>query len=267
MRKNKREPFDKYLYYFLSVQSPESDVSFMSDTYRELRGKKAKILREDFCAAFANCCAWVKQGSSFSAYGIDIDDEPINYGMTHYLPKNTKSEQKRIHILKKNVLNSNLPHADIVCALNFSYFCFKERNTLKKYFQNVYKTLNKDGLLILDCFGGTDCQEQNVEETVHDDHGFSYFWDQGYFNPINNHCKFAIHFKRKKEPIRRNVFTYDWRMWTIPELKDILTEVGFKNPVVYWEGTTRDGEGNGKFKPTEKGEECESWIAYIVADK
>ena len=46
-----RAPFDKYHYYSLSVQSPESDVSFMFDTYRDLRSKKATVLREDFCGA------------------------------------------------------------------------------------------------------------------------------------------------------------------------------------------------------------------------
>jgi SAM-dependent methyltransferase len=267
LQKKKRKPFDKYLYYFLSVQSPESDVSFMHDTYRKLRGKKPKTLREDFCAAFANCCEWVKQGSSYSSYGIDIDEEPIAYGYKHYLPEITKSQQKRVHILQKNVLDSKLPSADIACALNFSYFCFKERSVLLKYFRNTFKTLKKDGIFVIDCFGGTNCQEQNVEETVHEEHGFSYFWDQGFFDPVTNHCEFAIHFKRKREKMRRNVFTYDWRMWTIPELKDLLQEAGFKTSTVYWEGTTRNGEGNGVFKATEVGEECESWISYIVAEK
>jgi len=265
LRKKTQEPFDKYEYYSRSVQSPDADVSFMHDTYKEIRGKKPKILREDFCAAFANCCSWVKQGSGYSAYGIDIDKEPIDYGFKNYYSENTPSEQKRIHILRKDVLHAGLPKADVACALNFSYFCFKERKTLAKYFLNTYKSLNKDGIFVLDCFGGTDCQEQNEEETVHD--GFSYFWDQGFFDPITHHCKFAIHFKRKKERKRNNVFTYDWRMWTIPELCDLLKEVGFKTTTVYWEGTTRKGEGNGIFTPAKVGEECESWVAYIVGAK
>ena len=265
MARKKLEPFDKYHYYFESVQSPEADVSFMHDTYKDLRGKKPKILREDFCAAFANCCAWVEQGSQYSAHGVDIDPEPLAYGRKHYLSQRTAAEQKRVHILKQNVLSPSLPKADVVCALNFSYFTFKDRKTLLRYFVNANKTLNKDGILVLDCFGGSDTQEQNIEETEFDT--FSYFWDQDFFDPITQHCKFAIHFKRKGEKTRRNVFTYDWRMWTIPEIRDLLEDAGFKNSTVYWEGTTRDGEGNGKFKPANKGEECESWVAYIVACK
>ena len=36
---------------------------------------------------------------------------------------------------------------------------------------------------------------------------------------------------------------------------------------VYWEGEDEDGEGNGEFKPNEKGEADPAWVAYIVAER
>ena len=78
---------------------------------------------------------------------------------------------------------------------------------------------------------------------------------------------FYIHFQRTGEEKREKVFSYDWRIWSLAELKDILSEVGFSSSQVYWEGTDEDGDGDGLFTPTEKGEECESWIAYMVAKK
>ena len=42
------EKFDKYYYYQNAVQSPENDAEFLEQTYLELKGKKAKVLREDF---------------------------------------------------------------------------------------------------------------------------------------------------------------------------------------------------------------------------
>ncbi len=96
---------------------------------------------------------------------------------------------------------------------------------------------------------------------------FSYYWDQDNFDPVTNEAQFHIHFKPKGQKKIQNVFSYDWRMWSIPELRDILEEVGFKKTHVYWEGTRRNGEGNGKFSRTEQGEACDSWIAYIVAEK
>jgi hypothetical protein len=46
----------------------------------------------------------------------------------------------------------------------------------------------------------------------------------------------------------------------------MLTDAGF-TPHVYWEGSDGDGEGNGVFTRSSKGEADESWIAYIVAEK
>lgn len=97
--------------------------------------------------------------------------------------------------------------------------------------------------------------------------GYSYYWDQDCFDPITNEAQFYIHFKRRGEAKRQEVFSYDWRMWSIPELRDLLVEVGFSATYVYWEGSDKNGEGNGIFTRAERGEECEAWVAYIVAAK
>lgn len=257
--------FDKYHYYIESVQNPKGDAEFFLKTYKDLKKKTPKSLREDFCGTFSICCEWVKLDKNFVAMGVDLDKEPIAYGTKNYLPKLTPDQQKRVSILNKNVLDKKLPATDIIAALNFSYYLFKERDQLKKYFENCLKTLNKGGILIMDCFGGGQCQAAIEEETQYKD--YSYFWDQINFNPVTNEAEFYIHFKLKNQPKIERLFYYDWRMWTIPELTDLLKEVGFKNPTVYWEGNTSKGEGNGIFTPTKKGEECDSWIAYIVSEK
>ena len=102
------------------------------------------------------------------------------------------------------------------------------------------------------------------EETEHEDNNFSYFWDQENYDPITNHAMFHIHFRRHGEAKRKKVFSYDWRLWSIPELRDLLLEAGFSSVKVYWEGTDTEGEGDGEFTEAKVGEECESWIAYIV---
>lgn len=56
-------------------------------------------------------------------------------------------------------------------------------------------------------------------------------------------------------------------MWSIPELKDILLDAGFKNVRVYWEEDDEDGDGTGEFKEVQVGEEVEAWVAYLVAEK
>ena len=122
-------------------------------------------------------------------------------------------------------------------------------------------------MFVCDIFGGSQCYEPNEEETEHINKGFSYYWDQDSWDPVTNEAMFYIHFKRKGEKKREQVFTYDWRMWSIPELREILAEAGFSKSFVYWEGTTADGEGDGDFKQVESGEDCESWVSYVAATK
>lgn len=258
-------PFDKYAFYRDAVQSPEDDVEFYLERYKELRkGKKPRVLREDFCGGGAISCEWVKLDKSHKSAGLDLDPEPMDYGRKHYISKLKPDQQKRVALIKKDVLSGNLPMADLAVAVNFSYFLFKKREILKQYFKNVFESLNHKGLFILDIFGGTNCTNPIEDRTPN--RKFTYYWDQQSFDPVTNEAYFEIHFKYKNKKYK-NIFNYDWRMWSIPEVKEILLEVGFQDVKVYWEGDGKDGGGNGIFTQVEKGEACLSWIAYVVGIK
>ena len=203
------------------------------------------------------CCAWVKAGPDQRAIGVDLDSEPLTYGTKNYLSQLRPEAQKRVQILQMNVMNPKLPPADIVCALNFSYFILKTRDELKHYFQSVYKTLNRRGLFVVTPSAGQNAGKP-TRKYAHPEDGYTYYWEQGYFDPISHESKFHIHFKRPGEVKRQRVFTYDWRVWSIAEIRDLMAEVGFKETHVYWEGTDKNGDGNGIFRRSNKGEECEA---------
>jgi len=167
--------------------------------------------------------------------------------------------------IKGDVLEIETPKVDICFAFNFSYFIFKERKILKKYLQNVYHNLSDDGVFFCDIFGGPDSQTVMEDIIEYDD--YKYYWDCQKFNPLTNECDFAIHFKRKGESRRDDVFTYNWRMWTVMEMRDLLEEVGFKTTHSYWEEDDEDDEGNGEFYLSEDEENCDSWVTYIAAVK
>lgn len=269
MKKNsqqKKYPFDKYELYHESVQSASEDVRFYRDRYMDIRGRRLKptVLREDFCGGGAISCEWVKLNKKYKSVGLDLDDEPMKYGRQKYISQLSEDQKHRVVLIKKDVLTKNLPKSDIVAAVNFSYFIFKQRDILRKYFSNVRESLNSNGIFLVDIFGGTQCTDAIVDRTKLKN--FTYYWDQKNFDPYNNEAEFAIHFKYQKK-MYKNVFTYDWRMWTIPEVKEIMLEAGFKSVEVFWEGTARDGGGSGTFKKITKGEACLSWIAYVVGVK
>ena len=91
-------------------------------------------------------------------------------------------------------------------------------------------------------------------------------WDQAEFDPITHHVRNYIHFEFSDGSRMNRVFHYDWRLWSIPELRDLLKEAGFQKSEVYWEGTDREtGDGNDIFSRRERALDDPAWIAYIAA--
>lgn len=253
----------KYDFYERSVQNPEGEVSFMRGEYKRFYGHSPYTMREDFCGTGAISCDWVAQDKDNEAYGVDLDPEPLQMGNVRHYSKLTKSQQARMHYLQKNVLKSGAPKVDVVCAFNFSYFIFKSRKQMLQYFKSVRKSLNKQGVFFLDIFAGP--ESQKLVTDVKKLKGLTYYWECQHFNPFTHDCTFAIHFRDAKGKKHENVFTYHWRMWTMPELRDILEEAGFSKTVVYWEGDGEDGGGDGIFAPAEDAENCDAWVSYIAA--
>lgn len=256
------KPFDKYAYYRRAVQSPDVDCAFVSHTYKQLRGSRPRVLREDFCGTFSVCCEWVKRNPANRAIGVDLDPEPLDYGREHYLNCLAPGQKKRVGVYRGSVMTVRAPKSDVTVALNFSYYLFKSRLLLRSYFSRARAGLKSRGVLIVDAFGGPSCHEPQEEKKRIGN--FHYYWDQETYNPITHEANFSIHFKRPGERKRERVFRYDWRMWSIPEIREAMMEAGFKKTHVYWEGTTRSGAGNGVFRRSETGDESDAWVVYIV---
>ena len=98
--------------------------------------------------------------------------------------------------------------------------------------------------------------------------GFTYVWDQNVYDPITGDVVNHIHFRFPDGSEMTKAFTYEWRLWSIPEIRELMLEAGFRKVTVWWEGTDEEsGEGDGEFEPTERGEACPGWIAYFTAEK
>lgn len=254
--------FDKYEAYAKSVQASRNEAKLVRLLYRNLNGSEPTTLREDFCGTFAMCCEWVKFDASKQAIGLDIDPEPLEYGKENYLPKLNESARNRILTLERDVLARPSPQADIIAAFNFSYFAFHSRATLLRYFKTCRQALHRNGLMMVDTFGGSQHCEPSLD--VRRLPGLTYYFEQEHFDPISNRTRFSLHYKPKNGRIRKRAFTYDWRMWSIPEIRDTMLDAGFSQVEVYWEGTGRDGRGSGRFHRRERGEPCDVWVAYVV---
>ena len=98
--------------------------------------------------------------------------------------------------------------------------------------------------------------------------GFTYVWDQDDFDPVSHHILCKIHFEFRDGSRMRNAFIYDWRLWTLPEIQELMADAGFQDIHVLWEGTEKKtGAGNGVFRRVNRGGDELAWIAYIVGKK
>ncbi len=255
---------DKHIYYEESVQCVESEIDFVDETFTKIRKRKASTLREDFCGTTNTSCEWVRRRKTNTAISIDLDNDVLEWGKKNKISKLSPEQKKRISIINEDILKVKTKPVDIVLAMNFSYWLLKERKLTIEYFKKIYKSLVDDGIFFLDAYGGYEAFQEMIEKTKHKT--FTYIWDQHRYNPITGISTNYIHFKFKDGSKIMKAFTYEWRIWTLPELLEMLTEAGFK-ATVYWEQADEDGEGNGVFIPETEGDADAGWIAYLVAEK
>ena len=261
------EQADRHELYEQSVQNVENEVHFLQETFQALRGRRAYSLREDFCGTASACCEWARQGSEYFATGVDIDPSVLEWGRNHRVNRLDPEDRARVSLIESNVLTVDTPPVDVLSAFNFSYWIFKTRAEMLAYFKSVRESLVDDGVFFLDMFGGPEAIEETKEKTKYKEEGFTYIWHQAEFHPVTNYMRCHIHFKFRDGSRLKKAFTYEWRVWSAPEIREVLMDAGFSRVTIYWEGTDEDGEGNGEFSPEEKGEADLAWIAYVVAEK
>lgn len=256
---------DPYRLYERAVQEPEPDAEFLLDVYREAFGRPARRLREDFCGTGALCRAWVALHPDNRAWGVDLDPEVLAWGRVHHVETLPAQERHRLELTEGDVRTVRHEPVDVVAAQNFSYFVFDTRRELVDYFRAAHTRLDVEGLLVLDAYGGPDASREMTEETEYDD--FTYVWDQHSFDPVHQRGVCHIHFAFPDGSRLERAFSYEWRLYSLPEIREALEEAGFEEVTVYWEGTGEDGEGDGEYTPAEVGDADDAWVAYLVARK
>ena len=271
---------DRHALYQAAVQNVEAEIDFVDKTYRKLRGKKARLLREDFCGTGNTSCEWVRRRKDNEAVGLDIDLETLEWGREHCVGSLSEEDRGRVSLVKRDVLApGDAVGMDAILAMNFSYWLFQTREEMVRYFKSVREGLADDGVFFQDFYGGSEAGTETEERrkcTLPKEQGggsYTYVWDQNTFNPITGEMFCRIHFEFRDKTRMTDAFTYTWRLWTLPELRELLAEAGFSSTTVYWEGDELDedgeptGEGNGVFKPTMKGTADPAFICYVVSEK
>eukprot|EP00850_Spirogloea_muscicola_P018133 SM000163S02301 [mRNA] locus=s163:34909:36904:- [translate_table: standard] len=204
--------------------------------------------------------------------------------------------------------------ADITCAFNFSICCLHNRQDLLKYFCLVRKGLSLNGgVFALDLYGGTSSEcalklrrpfgdfTVSVAQPLHSPRlsacfsgsrpvkadsyvlpeesvqpGGQYTWEQEAFDTLTRMTRISIHFHLiKSKRVMRRAFTYQWRLWTLPEVRECLLEAGFKQ-VHFWMKDMPDLQGREdveeqldadvttRYMEVEHFDQRDAWNAYVV---
>ncbi|WP_242479535.1 class I SAM-dependent methyltransferase [Lamprobacter modestohalophilus] len=268
---------DRHALYERAVQCPEAEVDFVAELFIERRGRPARSLAEDFCGTAAVCGEWSERHPDNRAIGTDNDPAVLAYARVQRLAALSAEQRSRLRLIEADVMDVGPERSarvrcepvDLILAMNFSWWLITERANLLRYFRRVRERLVADGLFVLDAYGGYDAfrvitEERAIEDGV--EPSFTYIWDQADYDPISGLMECAIHFEFPDGSRLDNAFRYRWRLWTLPELREILTEAGFHNLQIYWQGWDENGDPDGHFKPVTRAEPDAGWICYLSAE-
>lgn len=263
---------DRYALYLASVQEPSHEVEFFHQAYRDAFGKKTKprVLHEDFCGTAAVCYEWVKEGGDYRAIGVDIDREPLEWGKRNLAPKLKAEQLERLKLIRGDARECHHSDADILAAQNFSFWYFKTREEVLRYFQVTLTNLADKGVIVLDMMGGPESLEAGIEDVRSvkgSEYRFKYIWEQAKFCPITHDCSYFISFKFRDGSMLKRAFEYHWRYWSIPEVRELLLQAGYSRVNVYWEEPDDEGEGSGEFSIQQTTTQDPSWVTYVVGVK
>lgn len=281
-KKSLAAKWDSYVLYQLSVQDPVSPtVELMREEFLRRRGRQAELLREDFCGTALLSCEWIRDRPHHRAIGLDLDPEPLDWSREHFLPQ-LGDDAGRVELRQQDVRDGIPERADIACAYNFSYMFLDTREALRDYFANIRAGLADDGMFFVDLFGGSEAMGTLEESTEVDMDAedadspllghlledrraeFEYCWEQYSFNPIDHRMRCRISFDFPDGSRQKHRFTYDWRLWTIPEVRELMREAGFEHTAVYGETYDADGDFDG-YAPMDVIDDDPCWIVFICA--
>lgn len=270
--------------YRAAVQHPDAEVRFLLRAFEHYfpDAPVGGRLREDFAGTAAVAAAWVQLDDNHRALAVDNHGPTVRWAQRQ-ATRELGERMQDLHIIQADVLDLAAPKVDIVAALNFSTFIYHDREALRQYFRHARRCLRKPGLLVIDAFGGPGAMRigtQRRNATLDAPPGsttptaadapFIYEWEQRSHDPVTARIDCRIHFEwpvgRRRKRIE-NAFVYNWRLWTLPELRELMLEAGFAACDVWCDRITKSGRTDGIYRPTASIPAREDWIAYVVGAK
>jgi hypothetical protein len=250
---------NKHDLYELCVQSPKDLVPLL----RAIHGNDPKVLGEDFAGTAVVSHLWVER-EGCRAVAVDFDDETLSRRGTH--------ERITKHLCDVREVNDP---CDLLFVGNFSIGYMHTRAELVEYLTHCHERLKASGgVFVCDTYGGESAFTLGGVHRAHPMPGGKlcrYTWEQHAADPTTGMVTNLIHFRVERAGViefeLEDAFVYEWRLWSIPELRDAMDDAGFSETLVYTKlADAVDDEGNAYVMPVEDGEEEleESFIVLVA---
>jgi len=215
--------------YEICVQSPED----LAAVLRAIHGGDHTALGEDFCGTAALSAAWIEQVDGGRSIAVDHDRETLARAPKH----------EAITLVAGDVrgdTDADTHRVDVLHVGNFSIGEWHTRADLLAYLRHARARLANDGIFVCDLYGGETAFATGVidrEIPLPDGRTVHYAWEQREADAVTGMVVNAIHFQvcrdLRVEIDLPDAFTYHWRLWSVPELRDAMTEAGFAGTEVW----------------------------------
>lgn len=258
--------------YRLAVQNPVAEATFLLRAYTHAnRGQgRPTVLKEDFAGSAVLATMWAMMDVDHQAVAVDNHAATIRWARSRS-ERELGRRAKAVRFRQSDVLDARAPKADIIAALNFSTFIYHDRPSLERYFKAARRSLKPGGVLVIDAYGGPGAMRMGIqsrriappaEENIRP---FVYQWEQKSYDAATGRIDCRIHFKLHDGSTMPSAFRYDWRLWTLPELREAMQSAGFGEVTIWCDRVdAAGGRADGVFRPVKHMAAREDWIAYVV---
>lgn len=264
----------RYDLYEMAVQAPSIQARFL----RAVHGGSPRVLGEDFCGPASIARAWLALDEDVRAIITDLDAEPLEHAERALDRALGGAAAGRMTINHGDVLSAK-GRADVIASLNFAVCELRDRASLMTYLRSTLVRLEARGVLVADLYAGSSSLLRGTSSQTIDtpDGPVVYTWEQREVDPLSGLVTCAMHFDGPGGQRLEDAFVYQWRLWSIPELRDAMREAGFASTEVHLGfGEALDENGDPVVvaacsdvypgPPTDlDDEELESLVAYVVA--
>ncbi len=219
---------DRHDLYERTVQSPEKVVAFL----RSIHGGDPRVLGEDFCGTAAVSRAWVRLVEGGRATAVDLDASVLERA----------AGVPGVDLVRGDARSATDPArhaADAIFVGNFSIGEIGERTDLVRYLARSRERLSPGGIFVCDTYGGPSAHRTGAVERsdwIEGGDRIRYVWEQRGVDLATGRVVNAMHFRIERDgeivDSIEDAFVYRWRLWSVPELREAMSEAGFASTEV-----------------------------------